>query len=550
MANPEHVRILNQGVEMWNRWREERSKKSFKKPIPLNNRLREVENNKAYLVLKDYIFLDLSGANLVGRRLLKANLSHVNLDKAVLDYIVLTEADLFGASLAETKLCQAILVRTNLLYADLRNADIRETRMRGASFGLANLSGSNLRKSDLSGASLRGANLVEADLTEADLSGADLRGADLSGANPNGANLCHANFVGANLTKTQLTNCRIYGLSAWDVQLEDTEQLNLIITPPSQPDITVDNLKAAQFIYHLLNNKEIRSTIDTITSKVVLIVGRFTHERKQVLDAIRDKLRNQTYSPVVFNLEEHGSESFIETARTLANMAHFVLVDLTDLDDVIREIAASIIPRCVVPIQPLLLGNYQYDHALVRDLQQKYRWLLSPRRYKDISGLLNSFQEQIIQPAENKITELKQRKPLKVFFGSAPEDRDMLDRLKKHLYVLERSGQIEIWDDRDIEPGINREEVIDRQLSDARIILLLISPDFLASNNCYTLQEKAMEGNTKVIPILLRSCAWKSTPLGNLQVLPRDAKPIEKHSLDEVFFEVSEEISDVIKEMM
>jgi hypothetical protein len=101
-----------------------------------------------------------------------------------------------------------------------------------------------------------------------------------------------------------------------------------------------------------------------------------------------------------------------------------------------------------------------------------------------------------------------------------------------------------------IEPGNTKEAEIDRQLANARIILLLISPDFLASNDCYALQEKAVEGNAKVIPILLRSCAWKSTPLGNLQVLPRDERPIEKHSLDDVFFEVSEEISDVIKEMM
>lgn len=126
----------------------------------------------------------------------------------------------------------------------------------------------------------------------------------------------------------------------------------------------------------------------------------------------------------------------------------------------------------------------------------------------------------------------------------------MLDRLKKHLYVLERAGQIEMWDDRNIKPGNTREEVIERQLADARIILLLLSPDFIASDDCYALQEKVMEGNAKVIPILLRSCAWKSTPLGNLQVLPRDERPIEKHSLDDIFFEVSEEISDVIKEMM
>ena len=66
----------------------------------------------------------------------------------------------------------------------------------------------------------------------------------------------------------------------WDVQHEGTIQLNLVITPPRLPTITVDNLEIAQFIYLLLNNENIRNVIDTITSKVVLILGRFTPERK------------------------------------------------------------------------------------------------------------------------------------------------------------------------------------------------------------------------------------------------------------------------------
>jgi len=109
------------------------------------------------------------------------------------------------------------------------------------------------------------------------------------------------------LTDANLSNCRIYGISAWDVQLEGANQVSLIITLIDQPTITVDNLKVAQFIYLLLNNKEIRDVIDTITSKVVLILGRFTDERKKVLDAIRDELRKQNYTPVLFDFEKPAS---------------------------------------------------------------------------------------------------------------------------------------------------------------------------------------------------------------------------------------------------
>src|SRR5207248_7932239 len=122
----------------------------------------------------------------------------------------------------------------------------------------------------------------------------------------------------------------IYGISVWDVQLDGAEQINLDITPEGQPKITVDNLKIAQFIYLLLNNQEIRDAIDTIAKKAVLILGRFTRERKPLLDALREALRKQNYLPILFDFENPKSRDVTETVRTLAHLARFILADLTD----------------------------------------------------------------------------------------------------------------------------------------------------------------------------------------------------------------------------
>src|SRR6516225_1264858 len=141
----------------------------------------------------------------------------------------------------------------------------------------AQLGGANLTKANLYGANLRGASLAGADLSGADLRGANLYGADLRRADLRGADLAYANLVEANLADAKLTGCRIYGVSAWGLKLsEKTEQHNLIITNRDEPEITVDNIEVAQFIYLLLHNQKIRDVIDTITSKVVLILGRFT----------------------------------------------------------------------------------------------------------------------------------------------------------------------------------------------------------------------------------------------------------------------------------
>jgi hypothetical protein len=115
-------------------------------------------------------------------------------------------------------------------------------------------------------------------------------------------------LTGALLLKTKLdgadlTDCLVYGISAWNVSLEGTKQLNLVITPEDEPVITVDNLEVAQFIYLLLNNQKIRDVINTIAEKAVLILGRFTPERKAVLDAIREALRQHGYLPIMFDFD-------------------------------------------------------------------------------------------------------------------------------------------------------------------------------------------------------------------------------------------------------
>jgi uncharacterized protein YjbI with pentapeptide repeats len=137
--------------------------------------------------------------------------------------------------------------------------------------------------------------------------------ANLFGARAVRADLSRADFTAvnlsrANLTKANLTGCRVFGISAWDLKLDGAVQKNLIITQLHEPEITVDNLEVAQFIYLLLRNERIRQIIDTITSKVVLILGRFTDERKVVLDALREELRQRDYTPVLFDFRQASQQ--------------------------------------------------------------------------------------------------------------------------------------------------------------------------------------------------------------------------------------------------
>ena len=281
------------------------------------------------------------------------------------------------------------------------NPDVRPA-LSGANLIRANLSGANLRRAYLIGADLIGANLIMANL-----SGANLIRADLSGANLSGASLQAAAMVDTDLTGADLTGCRIFGVSAWRVKVDRTRQQDLVITPEDEPTVTVDNLEVAQFIYLMLNNQKVRDVIETITSKAVLILGRFTDERKAVLDALREELRKRDYLPILFDFAVPATRDITETVSLLARMARFIIADLTDLSSIPKELEA-IVPDLAVPVQPLLEGSSR-PYAMFKDYW-KYEWVLPVYRYEGLEPLLATLAEKVIAPAEGKVKALQERR--------------------------------------------------------------------------------------------------------------------------------------------
>jgi uncharacterized protein YjbI with pentapeptide repeats len=370
MANDEHVALLRQGVEAWNRWRKEN----------LGTRP------------------DLDSAHLTGEKLGEADLWDAKLFQADLRKADLRKANLIQADLVEANLSGVDLRQANLLGADLRQANLLGADLSGAGLSLANLSRANLIKADLFAASLLGANLGKADLSGALLLRADLREADLSGANLAGANLRHATLVEADLTGADVTGCRIYGVSAWGLKLRDTKQQNLVITRDDEPEITVDNIEVAQFIYLMLHNQKIREVIDTITSKAVLILGRFTDERKAVLDALREELRKRNYLPILFDFDKPTSQTTDETITLLARMSRFVIADISDAKSVLQELRAIVPDLPSVPVQPVITATQEEPGMF--DFFRNFRSFLKVHHYNNQQQLIADLGEQVIDPAE------------------------------------------------------------------------------------------------------------------------------------------------------
>ncbi len=296
---------------------------------------------------------------------------------------------------------------------DLREADLSGADLREADLSDANLRGAVLREANFRGADLRGAAFIEADLSETDLSGADLRGthfkrADLSGADLRSADLEAATLVDVDLTGADLTGSRVYGVSAWGLRLERVKQQNLVIAPRGEPEITVDNIEVAQFIYLMLHNQKIRDVI--IDPKTVLILGHFTDERKAFLDALCDELRKRDLLAIVFDFNVRATRDIAETVRLLARVSRFIIADLThpssiptELQAIVPGLLAGIVPGLAVPVQPLIEGSSR-PFAMFEDLLRKYEWVLPLYRYEGVKNapLIGALVAKAIAPAEAK----------------------------------------------------------------------------------------------------------------------------------------------------
>jgi hypothetical protein len=138
--------------------------------------------------------------------------------------------------------------------------------------------------------------------------------------------------------------------------------------------------------------------------------------------------------------------------------------------------------------------------------------------------------------------------PVSVVCFYAEADAPLFEHLEQHLSVLRREGIVIVWHKRQIAAGSDRQVELDQHLNSASLILLLISPDFLASDDLYEMElQRAVQlhndNKARVIPIILRDCDWKRAPFGTIQVLPRNGKPITLwRNRDKAFAEIAREI--------
>lgn len=353
MANPEHIEILKKGSVAWNEWRE------FNKQISP----------------------DLSDINFFG---------DIHVSKHLYD---LPEYNGYNLS------------SCNLNRVSMRNCTFTLCNFSDSSIHFSDLVDSYCSQCDFSRAGLRVSKIGSAEFIDCDFNGTDMSYCSAEETNFTGSKLINTKLNNMSLVKTNFTNTTIdgscvYGVSAWDLILEGSHQQNIYISE-QDISITVPTIELAQFISLLVNNSKFRDIIDTITSKVVLILGRFTEERKLILDQIKDELQKRDYLPVLFDFEGPTSRDITETVLTLATLAKFIVADISDPRSIPQELNVIVKNLPSVPVQPVLHED-QEEYGMFEHFKS-FPWVLTLISYaeNDVSCLVNN----IVGNCEKYLTE-------------------------------------------------------------------------------------------------------------------------------------------------
>jgi hypothetical protein len=155
----------------------------------------------------------------------------------------------------------------------------------------------------------------------------------------------------------------------------------------------------------LLNNEKLRDVIETITSKAVLILGRFSPERKIILNRLREELRTRDYLPILFDFEKAKSRDTIETIRILAGMAKFIIADLTEAKAVVQELQA-IVPSLPSVVVRFIIMKSEREPSMF-DHIRRFPWVIPGAfEYETAAEIIGSIKDKILDPVEAKLREL------------------------------------------------------------------------------------------------------------------------------------------------
>jgi uncharacterized protein YjbI with pentapeptide repeats len=380
MVDTQVFDALKRGQAEWNRWRAA----SGYRPVDLSGA------DLGGMKLNDFSLVraDLKGANLA-----RAQLEHAHLKDADFTGAILTEANFEGANARDAVFDQVAAVKANFEVCTLRGARFRQATLTGARFHRAYLREADLSGADLSNAWLRFATLQDARCERTVFAGADMR---------------FVAMVRANMKGADLTGVHVFGISAWNTLTDADTRQDLIIgmgEKPGDAPLRAHDLQTAQLLALMLDGSGVRRVLDSVNSKLVLILGSFGPEEKPALDALRRELQAQGYVAIMFDFERPPERDYAEAVLTIAGMSRFIVADFSNAKEVRAEVAQAHSQYKRVPIIPIARTGATLPITTLTNvfLPDELRGLV---RYDDLADLSAKIRPAIIDPAEARVAQI------------------------------------------------------------------------------------------------------------------------------------------------
>lgn len=345
--------LLNKGANSWNSWIED-----LKKNVH-NIKLRSDKSLRNYQAYQISFSIATFPKMKFGRSVFtKYNFSRLKIQSSEFDNVEFNECNFF-----ETQFNNSIFKKCVFNNCSFKKTYFIDANLSSSTFNNCMFIGSNLSKTNQYQTTYHNCTLLY-------------------------TYLMFAHLVETYFYKSTIDSCKIYGVSTWGIKVEDSISKNLIITKHSDADseISVDNIEIAQHIYMLIDNKKIRNLITTLTSKVILILGRFTDARLDILEAIKDNIRNQGYIPMLFTFTPSTNRDLIETIFLMASISRMVFADITDPSSVSHEISEIVKNFPSLTVQPLLFDPVSDDEE-----QEEVKEYATIEHFKNYTWFKNTF---------------------------------------------------------------------------------------------------------------------------------------------------------------
>lgn len=488
-------------------------------------RLGRTDLRGADLIECDFSGTQLQGVDLHGARLwrtrffgaqglIRARFSGTALNCIALQRLAVTHSGV-GQDFSGQRLAAVAISGARLQDCNLRGCDLMEAELTGA-----DLQRVDLREARLDGARLDGSNLSGARLDNADLRGANLTGATLEAAQLTGARIDLLTFKESGLSADELFSlhnrgAKIVGLDAFP------ESVRALFMPPQQEGLTLyfhadldrfDRVLVEGTIVSVLG-RDTDCNIDEFRNLAKGSVMRLVARQRTDLERVAEALYRKVWEVEQARAEEESQKTVQVEQRSLVRM--FGLLQSPQLRDGLSslrerletmELREARAPR---PGPGLLDGvNKEYMPAQPTE-SAALRWRLRMSEAPSGSSQYEIWRSQ------------------RVLLHHAAEDRELAEKLRRHLAPLVREGLIELF--ACPLPGAAIAATLERQLEQADALLALVSADYLAADDCMAFLERARSrprDRLHLVPVLVRPTALNGTPLFGRMSLPEGGRAV------------------------